>query len=392
MKINVVDSIMGSGKSSWAIKYMNENKDKKFIYITPFLDEVERIKTSCTKKIFKEPTNRGKGKLDSLKKLISKGENIASTHVLFSFVDEETIGLLKINNYVLILDEVMSVIEPINIDKKDLEILFNEKMLILKEDGKLIWNKEFHDYEGEFKDIKILAEYDRLIHYTNTILMWRFPVDVFKAFKEVWILTYLFDGQLQKAYYDLYKQEYQYFSMKNMELSEYEPNQFLDSGLINIYEGKMNAIGQDNFDLSFSWYDKNKSNKYIIDILKNNKQNYLRNVTKSNSKKAMWTTYKDFESKIKDKNYNSKSFVVYNSRATNIHIERENLAYLVNRFINPIYIGFFRENGIKLDEEKFALSELLQWIWRSKIRTNQPINLYIPSSRMRRILKEWYQI
>lgn len=42
--INIVDSIMGSGKTSWAIQYMNEAPTyQKFIYITPFKTEVERV-------------------------------------------------------------------------------------------------------------------------------------------------------------------------------------------------------------------------------------------------------------------------------------------------------------------------------------------------------------
>lgn len=41
--IKVCDAIMGSGKSSAAITYMNEHPDDKFIYITPYLNEVKRI-------------------------------------------------------------------------------------------------------------------------------------------------------------------------------------------------------------------------------------------------------------------------------------------------------------------------------------------------------------
>ena len=37
--IQVCDAIMGTGKSSAAITYMNEHKEEKFIYITPYLEE-----------------------------------------------------------------------------------------------------------------------------------------------------------------------------------------------------------------------------------------------------------------------------------------------------------------------------------------------------------------
>lgn len=386
--INVIDSIMGSGKSNWAIQYMNSNLDKNFIYITPFLDEVERIKTNCTNRKFKEPINKGDGKLSSFKKLLSKGDNIASTHLLFSYADDEVIELLKMKNYILILDEVMSVIENLDIDKVDLKMLFNDKLLILNSDNSLSWNSEYSNYSGKFEYIKIMAEHNRLIYYSDTILMWRFPVDVFESFKEVWILTYMFKGQIQRAYYDLYDKKYRFYSIKDKKLSDYSDNERI-TNLINIYEDKLNEIGKDYYSLSFSWYIKNVKNKEVLKTLNNYKANYLKNILKSNSKQAMWTTFKDFEKDIKDKNYNSKSFVPHNCRATNNYRERNNLVYLVNRFINPIYVNFFKEKGIVLDEDMYATAELLQWIWRSSIRDGKNVNLYIPSVRMRSLLKKW---
>ena len=32
---------------------------------------------------------------------------------------------------------------------------------------------------------------------------------------------------------------------------------------------------------------------------------------------------------------------------------------------------------------------MLQWIWRSRIRKGENINIYIPSMRMRQLLKNW---
>lgn len=41
------------------------------------------------------------------------------------------------------------------------------------------------------------------------------------------------------------------------------------------------------------------------------------------------------------------------------------------------------------DEDLFSLSAFLKWIWRSQIRDGQPIDIYIPSKRMRMLLKVW---
>ena len=62
---------------------------------------------------------------------------------------------------------------------------------------------------------------------------------------------------------------------------------------------------------------------------------------------------------------------------------------MVNRFESPAAIKFFARYGVKIDRDEIALSEMLQWIWRSAIRDGKPVNLYIPSYRMRHLLIDW---
>ena len=102
-KVTVVDSIMGSGKTSWAIEYMNEifgEGARRIIYVTPYIDEIKRVKQN-TNKNFKEPDQKkGKGsKLNHFKKLLEDGENIITTHALFGMFDEDVMILLKNYNY-----------------------------------------------------------------------------------------------------------------------------------------------------------------------------------------------------------------------------------------------------------------------------------------------------
>lgn len=48
-----------------------------------------------------------------------------------------------------------------------------------------------------------------------------------------------------------------------------------------------------------------------------------------------------------------------------------------------------QKKDVNIDEETWALSELIQWLFRSAIREENEINLYIPSKRMRNLLQEW---
>lgn len=83
------------------------------------------------------------------------------------------------------------------------------------------------------------------------------------------------------------------------------------------------------------------------------------------------------------------NFVPCNAKGTNKYRNKKALAYLINFFITPDIKKFITHYDINFDEDLFALSALLQWIWRSQIRDGKPIQIYIPSERMRGLLKGW---
>lgn len=91
---------------------------------------------------------------------------------------------------------------------------------------------------------------------------------------------------------------------------------------------------------------------------------------------------------IKVKNY-KRAFIAHNLRATNDYSHTHTLAYAVNRFINPYLVKYFSKKNVKVDEDMYALSEMIQWIFRSRVRNDESINIYIPSSRMRKLLIEF---
>ena len=162
--------------------------------------------------------------------------------------------------------------------------------------------------------------------------------------------------------------------------------------LINIYDGKFNSIGMKigkSNPLSKSWYeDKRKKNLAIFDQLKKNTENYFRTVTNTKSFHNMYTVFKPYCKYIKGEGY-AKGFVSCNARGTNEFREKKSLAYLINFFMQPDIKQFIDHYHIDFDEDLFSLSTLLQWIWRSQIRDGQPIDIYIPSERMRGLLKIW---
>lgn len=392
MNINVIDAIMGSGKTSAAINYMNSSdENNKFLYITPYLTEVKRIIESCPSKNFKQPESYG-SKIKGIKYLFENGNNIVSTHALFSLFDEEIVDLAYANHYTLIMDEVADVIDQYDITKDDLETIL-EKYVKVEENGLLKWYAE--TYWGKFEKEKKLCDLNCLALYSNTLMLWLFPISTFRAFREVFILTYMFNAQTQKYYYDYYGIQYNFLYISGDDLSSYtftnEKTSYKIADydkLIHIIDNKkLNQIGDMDTALSKSWYDRNQNNKLMYQ-LKNATGNFFKNYTKTKSSDNLWTTFKKYKELISGKGY-AKGFLSSNTRATNEYRDRVAVAYLLNKYFNPCVKNFFIKHGVEVDNDAYAVSEMLQFIWRSAIREGKEIWVYIPSSRMRNLLTDW---
>lgn len=397
--VKIVDSMMGSGKSSAAINYINKTgDDEKFLVITPYIDEINRYKKKCPTKNFKAPIyGVGNGsKVESLKELINKEENIVSTHALFQKFDNELIDMCRAKNYTLIMDEVADVVSNYIISKSDFEILQRDFIHIDEETNLIRWNEDKQDYVGEFSDIKRLCNLGSLAHYSGSIMMWLFPIEAFNAFRNIYILTYLFNSQMQKYYYDYYKLPYEFLYVEGTDKETYRftNNKTTDSHkynyneLIHIVDSeKMNLIGDRTTDLSKAWFDRNKNNVAMTQ-LKKNLYNFFRNIRNDDSKDNLWTTFKDYKTALQGKGY-TKGYLHLNARATNDYNTRTSVAYAANRYLNPLIKRFFEQHHVAVDEDGYALSEMLQFIWRSAIRNGEEIYVYIPSIRMRTLLQQW---
>ena len=402
--VYIVDEMMGRGKSWAAINYMNSQPEEKFLYITPYLDEINnRILPYCKEKQFVTPdAQKGGSKSRHLKSLLNKGKNIASTHALFMLFDAETIDICRAQNYTLIMDEVSDVIAPYSIGSEDLQTLM-EKYVDLDEKTNLFrWRDGHVNYKDQkFLEEKRLCDLGCLGKYGDDVMMWLFPVQAFNAFNNVYILTYLFDAQIQRYYYDYYNLPYKYIHVIGdsvetymfSELAEENPNCYDYKKLIHICDSKkLNNIGDLSGALSKTWYirNTNTADSVVIRQLKNNLYNYFHNIMKSSVENNLWTTFKDFKRKISGKGY-AGAYIASNARATNDFKERTVLAYPINRYLHIYVKGFFVQNNIRIDEDGYALSEMLQWIWRSAIRDGKEIWIYIPSSRMRNLLLQWME-
>lgn len=396
MKINVVDAGCGVGKTTALINLINnDTSNQKYIFITPFLSEVERIKKSCPDKNFVSPDENNKTKLEHFSKLINEGRNIVTTHALFKKIDSDRVSIEALQNYVLIMDEVADMVEELPVSKSDLKLLSN-KVTIHPRTHMVEWND--NDYQGKFDEYKRMIKLNNIFAYVdqnNNIvsMMWLFPYRVFQAFQQIYILTYMFDGQIQKKYFDYFGASYANWYVKDFNLTP--TPQIYDyrhtKSLINVCQDqKLNEVGDNRTALSISWFSRNRRTQEMT-TLQNNIRSFFRSHAKVSGNKMLWTTFKEYKYNVKRNGF-AKGFAPINCRATNEYSNKTAIAYIGNRFFKPTIKNFFTFNNIPTEkqfEDKFALSELVQFVFRSAIRNDKPIDVYIPSKRMRDLFEEW---
>lgn len=252
MKITVIDAMCGKYKTTWAMQDMVVgHKSAPFIYITPYLDEVSRVKSFVEKnnvKVFIPEAKKGKGsKTEHLKKLVANRKNIITTHALFDRIDSETLELFKQNSYVMYMDEVHEVVKQHYMTEQDLYLLTTTNYIDIKEDGRIEWVAD--NYDGKFEEFKNLCELGALFYYADKIYVWTFPIEVFKYMCKIYILAYKFEGQIQCAYYKMYGLKYEKKYVKNekgvcwlvdydQECDKQDIREIKDK--IHIYQGNLN--------------------------------------------------------------------------------------------------------------------------------------------------------
>lgn len=414
--VRVCDSIMGSGKSSAAINYMLEHKDTdRFIYVTPFLGEAERIREACTGMDFQLPSKDIKydnRKREHLAALVDKGCNIATTHKLFACCNNAIADTIQEQQYTIIVDEVIDIFEDIKLNTRDLNMLVKQEHIIeckLRENSSITYYElnQNNPYDGWiFSKFFIYAENKRLIRMSDKNEMfcaWEFNTRLFSTAKEVIILTYLFEHTPLRCLMEMNHIKYERIYVQKDSVGKHQfvgyptpqPEYVKDlSKLIHVCEeDKLNGVGDAKGSLSCSWIKSQSKlkNNGKLDILRKKLNTFFKlRCSHVPSSDRMWSTFKSGEKHLRAGGF-IKSFVAFNCRAVNGLRNKQALAYLVNIFVNPNLKRYLYENNVTINDDGYALHTMIQWIWRSAIRDGKEIWIYVPSKRMRTLLQNWIQ-
>lgn len=407
-QVMVADVLCGGGKTSSAINLINSSPpNQKFLFVTPYIDEGKRIVQSCPEHHFEQPDEERQGKpctkLSDMRGLLFARKNIASTHALFPRYTEDMLDILHKEKYTLIIDEAYDVTKPLTkSERKDFFDELEKGTLAIDEECRVTWVASPPSPGSSLRDLYLQISNGSVYMYGKKILLWIFPKEILMAFDRIIILTYLFEAQTMRYYFDAIGLEYSYIGTKHtadgyqfcsIDDPDVIPQHGVVSGQIHILDKpKLNEIGDDETALSAGWFDRDHDNNESKQILKlaRNIRNVQKHVYGCSQKEFMWTVYKKYKDDVADKNL-KKTFVSLNLRAVNSYRHCRYLAYAINRYAQPDAYNYFLYMGIVMDVKRWALSEMIQWIWRSAIRDGQDIWIYIPSSRMRKLLKDWLE-
>lgn len=434
--IRVVDAIMGAGKSTWAFHYMTEERrldivdqfndggpgDRRFLYVTPFLDEIRRAREACPELEFHEPEAMRNGvKYFEFEHLLRREYNIATTHVLFTKLRQEAYQLLRERNYTLVIDEALECCKPFGISKDDRRLLVRDGLVSIdSKTNRLVWNDPADGkYRGEFETVRNLCLNGNLVALLPdgkgsledaSLIVWAFPAQFLSCFGDVLILTYMWSGSPMKAYLAAAGLDVEMLTLdKSRELIPWTQGneraiKETIRPLVTVYEGPLNAIGYRPTEktnkrgrapaspLTKTWFDKaaKVDGKPDLTKLRNAVGNFFRHHAGTPSKVNAWATFKDRREDLEGPRYGrDDNWIPLGIRATNKFKDKRSLAYLANRYGDPDIHRFFAARGVTLSDDVMALSELVQWVWRSTIRDGHPIKVFIPSARMRWLFKRW---
>ncbi len=399
--IHVIDSLMGTGKTKWAINYMNSS-DRKFIYVAPFLTECDRIQHECPLKQFMQP-DQLPSKQINFKWLISNGCNTVITHELFKQLKLSIDEIRRIDKwkYELIIDEVVETIHPIpGMNIADFNVL--QDCFSLSPNGKVTWKNSDPDkhWPQKYSELREIANTGNLIS-VNKAFFWKLPIDFIELFENVYVMTYNFEHSHLAYDLQIASSEYEICHIENNELKPGRQDTsvykqwFRDH--VDIYEGKTNRIGDELNALSATHFKRMSDANKVALIGKI--RSYFTNVPGVSARRCMYSRYKlPGELNTRDnlmpvKSFHKAAFVPFNTTATNAFRDRDILCYAVNVYEHPNIVSYYSKQDVSLSQDGKALNTMLQWIFRSDVRNfadrTEPVRLAVFSSRMRQLLRDW---
>lgn len=401
--VEVLDGLMSTGKSTAILKWIDDNPNEKYIFVSPLLTEVEeggRVCSAVNNVSFECPSvSEYETKSEHLLQLLKEGRNIACTHSLYLAVGDKHLEYIERHGFNLIIDEEIDVISGVEGYSKDdyIWLYDNDKISVSEDDGMVSWVcKTPVGKDSKYYRFKCLCDYQALYvtKRDSSMMVTQLPIKLMTCAKRVIVLTYMFKGNILDCF---------------LKLKGIEVKPFVDVEISKVDGDKIRSLitllpldkTVSEFALSSTWYKE--ANKEQLD----NVAKYISNVARKHCDSftdLMYTLPKDrHTSTVTTKNlvkppkfYRKRIDKVwcYNwlpaqLRATNDYRHKKVVIHCYNRYPMVDVSSYLSDYNCKIDTPQFSASEITQWIWRSQIRKKRPIVLAIANKRMHKLFEKW---
>ena len=401
-KVTIKDFPCGSGKTTKMLQ--NLHIDKLYLIVVPYKSEIIRVLDATRPLGFEEPLEcmtDQKTKRSALIKLIGLKKSIVTTHSLYNELGKLAAeGLFR--EYNIIIDEVPEIIKSVtSLSKTSLtEFYINTGYLDISEEGLCIPTAKWFLSNKAVSDtlnsrILAAAEAANLFVSKQGTFFRAIPTQLFFECRTLTVLTYQASGSYLIKFLEKFGISYV------LEFDELEEKCFRNKAkrLITILDS--NALAGLNFTYAkqIKHFDDLATMNTIRSVLKNLRTRQMQGVSLENlmvtCAEDNWRDAKAYKAgKLVLKGFSKgtglgkANWVSNQTRGTNKYSHCSHLIYLYDKHPVPPFTQWLGCSG-KQFSDQYALTELIQWIWRSRIRNNEPITLFIPSIRMKRLLLNW---
>lgn len=429
----VIDSAMGSYKSQTMIKSLND-VTYPVIVICELGTEIDRYATGVDHLVHvtKEAEAKGITCLEVLEDCLKDGLSVVTSHTLLQKWPRIFSQYITMHGYHLAMDEVLNgIFCPVSISNDDLQTFLDEGRI------KTV-PKEENPYGLVYTDKLNFSKYQDFVRIVDTKDTYVFNhgtdedpsyqaistprKELFKSFKTITVCTYQYEGSILAAFFKLIGIPVMFQSVNEGKFVPYidtTGESYKDK--IHIYKGKHNQIGARG-SLSKTWAlggstPKETLRKDRAHKLKCSLRNIFlgwQKVYGCSKETFLYTWHIGDKGELRDDlhhgnyadknsnadyiksndrakylNENQVTFLASNTRGTNLFSDKLFVAYLPNIHPQPFINNFLSKHGLAYNEEQFALSQMIQFLFRSGIRNAKDIHVFIPSTRMRHLLLKW---
>lgn len=398
--ITILDEPCGTGKTSRMIASLDPVKN--YLIVVPYLSEVDRVIRQADGIDLYQPDESSvpeRTKHAHLRQLLEQGKSVVTTHALYeNAVPVVREGLLE--GYHIIIDEVLDAAEVIasKSTQSVQDFYIQTNYLCLEDNGRVrtSWNWLQHgDQAKDTLDARIFnaADHGRLFLESGSNFITGIPEELLSAGQSLTIMTFMFAGSLLRAYLDKLGIPYDVKRDLKAELRfKEDARRLIDFRTIPAleklclsYTGQGKGLKQRNYQSSFE------------NALKNFRDRELNGLA---HKDILLTTRQDLWFRKGDRTANiagpcakksrlfSANWIANTTRGTNEYSNCSTLLYLYDQHVNPTLARWLGVAGTNFNDQ-YALTELIQWVWRSRIRNEKQITLYLPSQRMKRLIEKF---